>query len=83
MLKLGSHMDSGLMYCVYWNQGQGPITFGVQSHDRFYNLQKNEKLIGVTIYHQWTVFVIDFSVTVKAVKLKLSTHMNSGLMYYV
>ena len=25
-LKLGTLMDSGLMYCVYQNQGQGPIT---------------------------------------------------------
>ena len=25
-LKLGTHMDSGLKYCVYQNQGQGPIT---------------------------------------------------------
>ena len=28
-LKPGSHMDSGLMYCVYKNQGQEPITFGI------------------------------------------------------
>ena len=25
-LKLGTHMDSGLVYRVYQNQGQGPIT---------------------------------------------------------
>ena len=37
-LKPDTHMDSGLMYCVYWNQGQGPITFGVKSCGRFYNL---------------------------------------------
>ena len=35
-LKLGTHMDSGLVYCVYQNQGQGPITLGVTSLDRFY-----------------------------------------------
>ena len=32
-LKLGTHMDSGLMCRVYLNQGQGPITFGVKSQD--------------------------------------------------
>ena len=37
-LKLGTHMDNGLMYKVYHNQGQGPITLGVTSLDRFYNL---------------------------------------------
>ena len=28
-LKLGTHRDNGLMYAVYPNQGQGPITLGV------------------------------------------------------
>ena len=37
-LKLGTHMDNGLMYCVHENQGKGPITYGVTSLDRFYNL---------------------------------------------
>ena len=37
-LKLGTHMASGLMYRVYLNQGQGPITLGVTSLDRFNNL---------------------------------------------
>ena len=37
-LKLGTNMDNGLMYCVYWNQGQGLITLGVTSLDWFYNL---------------------------------------------
>ena len=23
-LKLGTHMDSGQMYCVYWNQDAAP-----------------------------------------------------------
>ena len=35
-LKPGTHMESGLMYHVYWTQGQGPITHGVKSLDRFY-----------------------------------------------
>ena len=37
-LKIGMHLDNGLMYCVYENQGQRPITLGVTSHDRFYSL---------------------------------------------
>ena len=37
-LKPGIHMDNRLMYSVYQNQGQGPITLGVISLDRFYNL---------------------------------------------
>ena len=37
-LKLGTHMDSGLFYRVYKNQGQGPISLGVTSLDRFHNL---------------------------------------------
>ena len=36
--KPDTHMDSGLMYCVYRYQGQGPITLGVTSVDMFYNL---------------------------------------------
>ena len=37
-LKLGTHMDNGLMYPVYQNQPQELITLGVTSLDRFYNL---------------------------------------------
>ena len=33
-LKLGTHMDSGLLYHIYQNQGQGPITLGVTPLDR-------------------------------------------------
>ena len=67
------------MYCIYQNQGPGPITFGLKSCDKFYNMT-NEKFIGFTIYHQWKIFIIDFSGTTKVVKLKLGTHMDSGLM---
>ena len=55
-LKLGTHMDNGLMYCVYQNQGQELITLRVTSLDRFYI---NEK------------FVTLFSRTVRVTKLKL------------
>ena len=51
-LKRSTHMDSGLMYCVYRNQSQRPITFGVKSHDKFYNLPfVKEKLTSFTTYH--------------------------------
>ena len=30
-------MDSGLMFCVFRNQSQGPVTHGLKSLDRFYN----------------------------------------------
>ena len=35
-LEPGTLMESGLMYHVYQNQGQGPITHGVKSFDMFY-----------------------------------------------
>ena len=35
MLKPGTYMESGLMYRIYRNQGQGPITHGVKYLDRF------------------------------------------------
>ena len=35
-LNPGTHMESGLMYHVYRNQGQGPVTHGVKSIDMFY-----------------------------------------------
>ena len=39
-LKLGTHMDNGLMYRVYQKQDQELITLGVTSLDRFYNLHQ-------------------------------------------
>ena len=40
-------------------------------------------MIGFTIYHQSKIIDTDFSGTMKAVKLKHGTHMDSGLMYFV
>ena len=37
-LKLGTHMDSGMMYSVYLNQGQVSMTLRVASLDRLNNL---------------------------------------------
>ena len=65
-LKLGTHMDN-----VYQNQGQGHITLGVSSLDRFCNLPLMK------------IFVPLFSRTVRVTKLKPVTHMFSRLMYRV
>ena len=70
-LKVGILMDSGWMYGVYLNQGQGPITLTVTSLDRFYNFAIREKFCHL------------FSRTVRVTKLKTGTLMNSGLMYCV
>ena len=67
-LKPGTYMDSGLMYCLYQNQGQGLISLGVKSPDRFYNLLLMKKKI-----------ITDFSGTMKAIKLKFGVHLDSGL----
>ena len=63
-LKPGTHT---LMYCVYHNQGQRPITFGVKSPDWFYNLPS----IKILVYR----FLRNY------VKLKLGKHIDSGLFY--
>ena len=56
-----------LMYSVYQNQGQGPISLGVTPLDRFYNF---------IICHLWKIFVTHFSRTERATKLKFGTNMN-------
>ena len=70
-LKLGTHIDSGLMYCVCQNQDQWHITLRVTSLDRFYNFATNENFRPL------------FSRTVRVTKLKPGTHMDSGRMYSV
>ena len=64
-------MDSGLMYRVYQNQGQGSIILTVTSLHRFYNLLLIRS------------FVTLFSRTVSITKLKPGTHIDSGPMYCV
>ena len=56
---------------MYQNQYQA---LGVTSLDRFYNLP---------LMNIMKSFVTDFSGTMKAVKLKLGTHMDNRLMYHV
>ena len=36
--KFDTRVDSGLMYLVYQNEGQGFISLWVKTLDRFYNL---------------------------------------------
>ena len=57
------------MYFVYQNQGQKPRILRVKSLNNF------------TICHKWRKFITDLSGAIKAVKLKLGTHMDSRLMY--
>ena len=61
-------MDSGLIYRIIQNHGQGPITLGVTAFDRFYNLPLMKKN------------VTHFLRTVRVTKLKPGTHMDSGLL---
>ena len=68
-LKTGKQMDSGLMYPIYQNQGQGPISLRVTYLDTFYNSAIIEKN-----------FVTLFSRTVRVTKLKPGKHMGSGLL---
>ena len=49
-LKLGTNIDSGLMYCVYQNQDQRSITLRVTSFNRFYNFAINKKTSRIKGY---------------------------------
>ena len=62
-LKLGTHRDSGQMYCIYRNQADMLIFFFI-----FLSLQFSNMKIFVTI----------FSGTMRPRRLKLGTHMNNG-----
>ena len=44
-LKLRTHMDSGLLYDVYQNQGKGPISLGITSFNRFYKFPLMKKFL--------------------------------------
>ena len=67
-LKLGTHMDSGQMYCVYRNQA----TAAYSSLYSFFFLSNFQTL---------KFFVTLFSRTVRPRTLKLGTHVASGQMY--
>ena len=70
-LILGTHMDSGQMYCVYWIQAAAAylsLYFFIFLSLQFSNIK---------------IFVTLFSGTVRPRRLKLGTHMDSGQMYRV
>ena len=69
ILKFGTHVDSGQMYRIYWNQAAAiylSLYFFI-----FLSLQTLK------------FFVTFFSGTVRPRRLKLGTHMNSGPIYRV
>ena len=69
-LKLGTHVDSGQMYCVYRNQA----TAVYSSLYSFFFLSNFQTL---------KFFVTLFSGTVMPRRLKLGTHVDSGQMYCI
>ena len=69
-LKLGTHVDSGQMYRVYWNQAAAAYLSLY-----FFILLSN--------FQTLKFFVILFSGTMRPRRLKLGTHMDSGQMYRV
>ena len=70
-LKLGTHVDSGQMYCVYWNQAAAAYSSFISS---FFFLSS---------FQTFKFFVTLISGTVWPRRLKLGTHVDSGLMYSV
>ena len=70
-MKLGTHMDSGQMYCVYLNQA-GAAYSSIYFFS-FLSLQ----------FSNIKIFVALYSGTVRPIKLKLDTHVDIGWMYCV
>ena len=70
-LKLGTHIDNGQMYLVYWNQAAAVIHPIISS---FFFLSNFQTL---------KFFIILFSGTVRPRRLKLGTHVDSGQIYCV
>ena len=70
-LKLGTHVDSGQMYCVYRNQAAADY---LSLYFSFFFLSNFQTL---------KIFVALFSGTVRPIKLKLYTHTEIGWMYGV
>ena len=68
-MKLGTHVDSGQTYRVYWNQAAALICPFIYS---FFFLSNFQTL---------KFFVTLFSGTVRPRRLKLGTHVDSGQMY--
>ena len=70
-LKFGTHVDSGQMYCVYWNQAAASYLF---LYFFFFSPSNFQTL---------KIFITLFSRTVRPRRLKLGTHVNNGWMYRV
>ena len=70
-LKFGTHMDSGQMYNVYWNQAAAMYS------------SLNFVIFFLSNFQTLKFFVTFFSGTVRPRRLKLGTHVNSGQMYCV
>ena len=49
-------VESGLMYRVYRNQGQGPITRGIKSLDRFYVAMLPCATVMLSGKHKFKIF---------------------------
>ena len=70
-LILNTHIDSGQMYHMYWNQAAAAYS----SHCFFIFLSLK--------FSTLKYFVTLFSGTVRPRRLKLGTHVGSGQMYHV
>ena len=70
-LKLDTHVGSGQMYHVYWNQAAA--SYSSLYFFIFLSLQ----------FSTLKFFVTFFSVTVRPRRLKLGTHVDSGQVYHV
>ena len=70
-LKLGTHVDNGQMYRVYWNQLLLLIHPVISS------------IFFLSNFQTLKFFVTLFSGTMRPRRLKLGTHMDSGQMYRV
>ena len=70
-VKLGTHLDCGQVYCVYWNQAAAAYSslfFFIFFLPNFQTLK---------------FFVTLFSETLRPRRLKLGTHVDSGEMYCI
>ena len=71
-MKLGTHVDSGQMYSVYRNQ-----TAAVYLSLYFF------LFFFLSNFQTLKFFITLFSGTVRPRRLKLGTHVDSGLMYHI
>ena len=70
-LKLGTHMDSGQMYHVYWNQAAA-------SYSSLYFF-----IFFLSNFQTLKFFITLLSGTVRSRRLRLGTYLDSGWMYHV